>query len=279
MPKGSISVKTIPYPTLEDGNFSFPNGNYSPTAKPVKDSENEITVEHKISGAAFIERLIEEESAKFACLVSSPKTAYRKIVVSDSNNCIQKISWDLDVVGEPPILGPLILFFNKDIEHTFTEKDGVAETWEQQTITIPKGARLARGGYLHAPDPIQNLLKLRYDDKMEKGSFKVEAGGAKGEFYFYLIAAPDVHMFLNNNKTHEVHHSIATHAVSQCFNILQQEYGIGEKEEKKWESYSNLNELSDWLHDKNMPHWTDEEFDPMEVATKLHPAKIPLSKG
>lgn len=279
MPKPSTGVRALPYPTLEAGNFSFPNGSYVVKSQQEGTAGNEVRLKHEISGAAFVENLIQEGRAKCGCLVSVSKTGYRKMENgTEDNKYEQVVSWDLSIAGEPPLIGPVIIL-NEDVEHQFSEEDGVAEIWQGKTIKISRGARLARTQYLRPTATMHHLLKVKKAENMEEGRFKVEPNTNDG-FSFSVVAAPDVYDFLQNPQGHDkLKHSMLIHAVSRCFNILQNEYGSnsdsGEEGDEIWAEYFNLRALSDWLNNQGLSHWCDDGFDPMETATKLYPAKIP----
>ena len=279
MSKPNSMVRSLPYPTIEDGNFSFPDGDYRAIAQQSGNSGTKIILRHELKGAPFVENLIQDGKARFACLVSVPKTGYRKLHMADSSE--QEITWDLGVVGEPPMLGPVVLYVGDDLSHKLTPKDGVAKTWRNQKIDIPKGARLARGRYLGCSVAIQRLLKVRCKENMKPGSFTVSPNSNHG-FYFCLEAAPDIFQFLQNPQGQlALRSSVLTHAVSQCFNILKSDYGAsGEDDEKvgQWEQYKNLVSLSDWLETQKLPHWSEEDFDAVLMATHIYPIRISLSE-
>ena len=276
MSKSNSRVKSLPYPAIEDGNFSFPDGVYEVVPKPSGSSATKVALRHELKGASFVEKLIQNGEAQFACLVSVPKTGFRKLCRADSDE--QEISWDLDIAGETPILGPVIVYVGDGIVgRKLTKRDGVAEIWQNRKIDVPKGARLARGRYLRPASTMQQLLKVQCSENLEKGSFTVKPNSNDG-FYFALEAAPDIFQFLQNPQGElALRKSILVHAVSQCMNILKTDYDASREDDEtgQWEQYRNLKSLSDLLADKNMGHWSDEDFDSVRVATELYPIEIP----
>ena len=289
MPRSNTSARMLPHPAIEDGNRSFPQGDYWVRREPSGNSDTGVILHHKLEGAPFIQKLIEEGKAKFACLVSVPKTGYRKLDISENSE--QKISWNSDIVGEPPWLGPCILYVGEDLEGgTWAQGDGVAESWLNQGIYIPKGARLAKGRYLRPSSEIghTNMLHAKKDGTMKSGTFKVEPNSNDG-FSFSLIASTDIYEFIHAPRGNlALRNSILTHAVSACFHILKTDYDApveddenngneesGEGSNNQWKQFSNLVALSEWLENKGVLHWSDYGFDAVEVATKLYPIGIP----
>ena len=267
MAKAHSVVRSLPYPAVEVGNFSFSEGVYEVTAR--KKAMNRVALRHELRGAPFVENLVRKGEAKFACLVSVPKTGYRRMEMAEGPE--QEIGWDLDVAGEPPILGPLVLYVGDDFHHRLTARDGVAAIWHGRKVVIPRGARLARERYLRPSAAIQNLLKVRLDGDMAAGSFVVRENSNDG-FYFMLEAAPDVFRFLQNSQGEErLRGSILTHAVSQCFNILQRDY----EEDGQWEQHRNLVSLAEWLEGKGEKHWSDDDFDGALAATRIYSLRVP----
>ena len=275
MSKSNSRVKTLPYPAIEDGNFSFPDAVYEVEPKLSGNPATKVTLRHELTGAPFIEELIQKRKAQFACLLSVPKTGFRKLCVASSNE--QEIIWDLDVVGEPPILGPVIVYVsNRSMSHELTKQDGVSRIWQNQKIEIQKGARLAKGRYLRTSNTMQRLIKVKCIESMKKGRFTVKENSNDG-FYFSLEAAHDIFQFLQNPQgSVHLRTSILVHAVTQGLNILFNKYKEG-----TWEQHSNLKSLSNLLEDKGLAHWNDEDdFDSARVATELYPIEVPrIEKG
>lgn len=269
MSKANSRVKTLPYPAIEDGNFSFPNAVYEVEPKSYGSPATKVTLRHELTGARFIEKLIQKKKAQFACLLSVPKTGFRKLCVADSFE--QEITWDLDVVGEPPILGPVIVYVGDHMSHKLTEKDGVSAIWQNREIEIQKGARLAKGRYLHTSNTMQRLIRVKCVESMKKGRFTVKDNSNDG-FYFSLEAAPDIFQFLQNPQgAVDLRTSILVHAVTQGLNILSKKY-----EDGSWEQLSNLKSLSNLLEDRGLAHWNDgDDFDSARVATELYPIEVP----
>ena len=276
MSKPSSTVRSLPYPAIENGNFSFPKGDYQVDSQLSGNSGTKVLLRHQLSGASFIENLIKKGEAKFACFISVPKTAYRKLHLADTSE--QEVTWDLDVVGEPPKLLPVILYVGGGLKHKLTKQDGVATVWQKRKVKIPKGARLARGRYLQPSATIQDLLYVRHKNDMKPGSFAVKDHTNNG-FYFSLDTATDIFMFLQSPQGNSLlRDSILAHAVSRCFGILRKDYGTPEgddQSEDHWNQYSNLRALADKLVTQDMPHWGDEDFDPVKTATELYPIRVP----
>ena len=268
----------MPYPAIEDGNLSFPDGVYEVVPNPSGSSATKASIRHELKGAPFVEKLIRNGEAQFACLVSVPKTGFRKLCRADSSE--QEISWDLDIVGEPPILGPVIVYVGDGMSHKLTKQDGVAGIWQNRKIDVPKGARLARGRYLRPSNTMRQLLRVQCSESMKKGGFTVKPNSNDG-FYFALEAAVDIFQFLQNPQGElALRRSILVHAVSQCLNILKTDYGASQEDDEtgQWEQYRNLKSLSDLLGDRNMGHWSDEDFDAVRVATDLYPIEVPRAE-
>ena len=281
MPRFNTETRMLPHPVIEDGNFSFPQGDYQVSHKPSAESSTEVILTHKLEGAPFIQKLIEERRAEFACLVSVPKTGYRKLHTSKDSE--QRIGWDLDIAGEPPWLWPIILYVDGNLQNgTWGKEDGVADIWLNQGIYIPKGARLARHRYLRPSSEIRHLLRAECgDSNMSPGTFTVSASSNDG-FYFRLVAAEDIYKFIQNPQGQSaLRGSIITHAVSECFHILKTNHGTSEEGVNEWEQHSNLVALSKWLEDEGLDrnwedkgivsHWSEDNFDALRVATELYP--------
>ena len=282
MPRSNTSTRILPHPAIEDGNFSFPQGDYQVNPEQSGNSDTGIVLQHKLEGAPFIEELIDQGKAKFACLVSVSKTGYRKLNISENNK--QEIHWDSDVAGKHPLLRPGVLYVGEDLKGgIWAQEHGVADIWLNQGIYIPRGARLVRGRYLLPR--FEGLITAECYEDMKPGTFTVKANVNDG-FSFQLRAAKDIFDFIQRDRS-ALRNSIMTHAVSECFNILKTKYSVSDEGEEKnrneegedgsgdeWGQYSNLVALSELLKNKGVPHWSEDGFDAVKVATELYPIKL-----
>ena len=272
MAKVNSLVRALPYPSIEAGNFSFPDGEYDVRFETSDGISVELT--HQITNAPFIQKLIEGKKAKFGCLVSVPLTSYRKLNLSDSPK--QTVKWELSVVGEPPMLCPVVICL-EEIKHNFGRDDGVAEIWQHTEVVIPKGARLARGEYRRTSSSLSQLIKVVNNPKMRPGSFEVKACTEDG-FYFNLNVAEDLFKFIQiHGQFPSLRRSILVHAASRCLEILSKDYGLKSEEEnsRTWEGYRNLVALTNELDKKELSHWSEDGFSPEKVATSLYPLELP----
>ena len=271
----SNMVRAFPFPVLEDGNLSFPEGEYAPEIT-IDENDCAAEIHHKIMAAPLIEHLINNKKAACCCTVSIPKTGYRELFQGDSFS--QNITWGRDWVGEPPTLRPLIVCTGK-IVHKLQEEDGVHDMWVGETIYFQKGAKIAVGSDFRPTSSIQSLLKIENDDSLKPGQMQINPTTDNG-FYFIVKVASDLYKFLRSpgGSDHNKHsRSILIHAVSSCFSILANEYSNANSEEG-WQSYSNLRALAGDMENKQIVVWYEDDFKPEKAATALYPHLIPVSE-
>ena len=269
MARAGEVLRALPYPVLEDGNLSYPKGEYTVDTDLHEDGAS-VSIRHKIQSAPFLDRILSQGQAKYGCLVSVPLTGYRKLNLSSDAH--QRVQWDMAVVGEPPMLRPLIVSVT-EILHSFEADDGVAEAWQGRKIKVPKGARLASRGYLRASSSLFELLEINQDQNLPDGSFEVKPCEDDG-FYFKVSVASNLSLFLRNSGGHEDHRrSILTHIVNRCFEILKQDYSgqDDDGEAAEWEQFRNLKALSHELSRHDLPAWDEDGFPADKVATQLYP--------
>ena len=275
MSRASESVRSMPYPVLEPGSLSYENGEYTVSDLEMGADGASVSLKHEIAGAPLLESLLRGQKARYACLVSSPSTGYRRLKLSDE--AAQTVSWQPQDVGEPPMLRPLIVAV-EEVERCLKPEDGVAEEWLRR-VEIPIGARLALHEYLRVDASICQLIELIPGDTMKSGSFTVGAC-TDGGFSFQVKAAKNLFAFLQNPQGRPEHRmSVLTHMVSRCFELLQKDYvpadNSPDNEDSDWQSFPNLRALYAFLQDKNLPGWDEDGFDPAEAATKLYPHTPP----
>lgn len=276
MPVATDSVRALPYPAITEGNLSFPEGEYLPDVQSDA-SGHAAHVDHKIENAPFITNAIRARKAACACIVSIPITGYRKISTNSQGGYSQKIEWAEEVVGQPPILQPLVVLC-EEMEHEFTQEDGVHEMWIGRTVILPKGAKIAIGETLRLASAMESLLSVeKNEDSTDRAQMRVAACTESG-FYFKVQVKPDLYDFLQspgggNRLRHR--HSILVHAVSCCFAILAKDYCDGNVEEENWESFQNLKILYAEMERQEIKTWDADDFSPEEAATVMWPHILP----
>lgn len=272
MPKFSDTVRAFPFPVLEDGNLSFPQGEYLPEITNNDDGYS-ARIYHKVKNVPLIEHLVNEGRAACCCTVSVPITGYRELLVGDGFN--QDVQWDRNWVGEPPVLRPSIVC-KEQISHKLRDEDGVHHMWVGQEISFDKGAKLAIGPDFRPVSSIQSLLSIDKDESMESGQLHINPRTEDG-FYFSVKVASDLYKFLQSpggGDRSKHRHSILIHAISACFAVLAKDY-CKEDGDDGWQSHSNLRALAGEMESKGLIGWYDEDFRPEKAATSLYPHQIP----
>ena len=155
------------------------------------------------------------------------------------------------------------------------ERDGVHGIWDQQTVAIERGSRLALGHVVQLRSSILQLLSLKLDKNLGNGEFKVEPL-TEGGFQFLVNLSPDLHQFLQFPGKDGIRAHVMTHIVSACLALLQRGFSLDNEDEGGWKSYRNLRAFADHLDSKGLPHWGNDDFHPEWVATKLHPHRLPM---
>lgn len=278
----STEVRALPYPVLEEGDLSWPQGHYDVSfVSSTHPDRNSVMVRHELSGAPFLQQIIDDGRAEYACSVAVPITNYRRLHLS--RHAEQTISWETDFCSETPLLRPMILAVQQ-ITHIFKPEDGIDEIWQAREITIPKGARLALGEYWGETASMENLLDIVLDEDRQPGSFKIMASEEKG-FYFKAHTAPDLYRFLQNPQGQsQQRKSILTHMASRCLEILFRDFGPRkdkdtEEDIERWTTHRNLKGLAGLLEKNECPLWDHEDFAADEVATILYPHFITLEES
>ena len=93
------------HPVLEEGNLSFPGGRYVIGFVGHEDRPS-FELVHRLEGASLISRLLQHHRAQYGCVVSSPRSFYRRTHLSEVSR--QTIAWDTQELGEPPLFTPMI---------------------------------------------------------------------------------------------------------------------------------------------------------------------------
>ena len=272
MPGVSEAVRSFPYPALDEGSLSFPDGNYEVEIQPVA-SRHVAHVKHNIQGAPLIYQLVEKGKAACVCVVSVPVTGYRRLFFEKGFK--QTIEWDGASVGEPPVFQPRVVCL-EDIEHTLGGNDGVHRLWLGQKVVFPKGAKIAFSAPRRLMSSMTSLLSFeKISDKSAK-QISVDPCSEEG-FYFRVSVQADLFDFLQQpgEGNHLLRRSIMVHAISACFSLLARQYNNRDDEEDGWRAHPNLLALSAEMESKNLTLWDEEGFHPEEAATEMCPYHLP----
>ncbi len=267
-PGTSNAIRSHDHPMLESGNLSFPEGRYLLDFQPGGDRSSYV-ITHRIEGAPLISRLLEEQKARYACIVSSPISSYRE--THTSKDARHEVRWNADDLGEAPLLTPAILSYEPQEMTLSTGRDGVHLIWDNQSVFLHKGSRLALGSVIQIESSILHLLSFHEDARLGEGQFAVER--ETEPFRFRVNLHPALHRFLRT-PSGNFHHNLMTHIVTACFARLQRD-DADDDGESGWRSHRNLVALADYLEHKGLDHWRDEGFRPEAVATALYPLKLP----
>ena len=267
----SNAIRSHGFPVLEAGNIAFPNGRYTLEFEPGGDRAS-FVLKHRIEGAPLISRLLNEDKARYVCAVSSPISSYRRTHLSQA--AVQRIQWDEDDLGEPPLFTPMIVSVASCSFILSAEEDGVHGIWDNQLVAIEAGSRLALGYVVQLRSSILQLLSLHKNEDLADGEFYVHAETEQG-FRFRVNLSPSLHAFLQFADRDGIRVHVMTHIVTACLSLLQRDFHKDSEENGGWRSYRNLCAFADFLTRRELPHWSEIGFQPEWVATKLYPHVLP----
>ncbi len=257
------------HPVLEEGNLSFPEGRYI-VGFEGRQNEPSFDLVHRVEGAGLITDLVKREKARYGCIVSSPRSFFRKTHLAEGSR--QRIAWDAGDLGEPPLFTPVVLC-TSDVEEIAlsARSHGVHEVWDGVPVAMRKGARLAVGDVFDLRSSMMQFIRIEADDRQEGNSFHVEPEAEP--FGFVVRASPSLHRYLRSAPADPVRKNVMTHIVTACFALLQRKYG----DEEEWDR--NLQRLADHIAAEYPHRWDDDEFRPEAAATALYPHVLPTAEG
>ncbi len=272
----SSSSRAFPWPVIEAGNNSFPNGVYTVSCND-KEVGKSFELHHQLSGATLMDQWREQNKLSFVCTVASPRSMYRMLHKSDTPE--QLIAWQQQDLGEYPMFTPMIVA-RQCIQHNVNaDTDGLNRVWDGRELLIPKGGRVAVGYTFKFKSGISGILDFKLDEGLDLGQFQVEPSEQDG-FKFKVALASDLHQHLRYRRAEIAGRNIMVHIISVALRILQQDYSKDDEEAGEgWQSYPNLIGLDNLLDQSGIHHWSDENFRPELAATKLYPHTIPSERS
>ena len=267
-PTGTNDIRFHEFPSLDDGNDSFPAGQYR-VGSEMGDTDSSLVLFHQLDGAPLIQKFIDQGLAEYACAIAAPRSAYREVQTSSSTR--QCLSWDPSYFGEPPYFTPMVVCTKETLVLELNSKrDGVHQDWHGQKVRFSKGGRLAQGPVMHLmASDLQRLLSIHPSEKCNPGQFYVEVSSAD-VFGFSAYCHPDLHFFLQEPGEQKFkRQDIMTHMVTACFSLLQRDYKDDDGEEG-WRTHKILELLAQQLEDAGYRDWSEDGFQPEKAATLLY---------
>ena len=265
------SSRALPWPVLEAGNDSFPDGEYT-VACENKETGQSFTLRHEVQGAPLIERWLAEGKVEYVCTVAAPRSMYRKLHKFGAPE--QVIAWQQHDLGEFPMFTPMLVA-RADIAHTvIAESDGLNPLWNGRELRLPRGARIAVGPTFKFQSGIEGILEFVEDKTLSDGQFWIQDSAEDG-FKFKVHLATKLHQHLKHHRDDLAGNNTMVNIVSAALSLLQKDYRDDNEEEDGWRSFPNLVGLAERLRECDIPHWAEEGFQPEYVATQLYPHKLP----
>ncbi len=268
-PGPTNSVPAHEHPILESGSASFPHGFYR-IGFEMGAGKSSCVIEHDVDGAQLVKRLAEKGDAVYACVVSSPASSYRRTYTSDSPR--QEIDWDIEDLGESPMFTPMVLSAKNQTLELKANRDGLHPIWDNQTIELLRGARLALGKVVHLQGSLYNLIRLYKEPNLRSGQIKVDIGAEPFQFNVGLSA--DLLKFLQVERDAAHYKNIMVSIVTGCLSRLREDYKDDDGEHGG-HSHRALQNLAAFLDRKGLGNWTEEDFRPEKIATELFPIQVP----
>jgi len=269
----SNSIGAHGHPLLEDGNMSFPRGEYRLDIKGGP-KEASMTVDHSIAHAPFIQRLLRAGSAGYACIVSSPTSFHR--VTHRSADCAHTVDWDRHAMGEPPLFTPLV-YCRREVAATLDiHRDGVHPVWHGVPVHLREGSRLAVGPVFDLRSSLTRMLRIRLNEQLSgpRGD-RIRVEYAKDSSCLVAEVGAGLHRFLKRTGPSDLtRNNILTTIVTARLAHLREHHA----DETSVENDRTLLALANYVRDNTASgkSWLDEDFAPEEAATEIFPHKLPV---
>ncbi len=242
---------------LEDGSrLDWPDARYRPD---VQVGVRRATVEHKLTGADPLNRLLEEGKAAWAVELRCPKTLMARI--ETSADAQQIAGWEHEEVhGDIHVIPGVIALRALSLDGA-----RLSTLWKHlPAVQVPPGWWLARGVPRRASTRMESLLQFMRNDKLEPGRMEVGPDYGGGQLRFLVKMAPDIFDEARSNR------SLRVAALIGACGWFPRIFGAGGEEDR---ANPLARVLRDRLNEKNpgMPLWDDDNYDPALVATVLEP--------
>ncbi len=257
-----IATSSYSFPVLEEDRFDYIDS-IQYKVNQVGTGDDYLIFEHKILGNSLIAMLLRNGEAKFVTTVALKSALYRETVDKieeqiSSTHIKQKIP--LKQTFETQNFFATVVYTGEDREIILdAQKMGLDEFWDGTTITLHKGAILARDGWRNLENTASDLLTVKKDEA-EKYGFNVTLNPQEGG-RFIATVQPNLYDELSKFPNDNPHrNSIIIHMLCLGFMELQKNYKEDDSE------LTNFLGIKLELESKGIPTWQNESFSPNDVA-------------
>ncbi len=267
-------TNSYPFPVLEDDRDDYTKESSYEVSQVDGDKNSQyIVLEHKLSGNNFISQLLEDGTAKFITTIVLKSSMYREtldnVEVINKFNVRQKIP--LKTTFETQNFFSSIVYIGEDKEVVLNSKlMGLDDFWNGTIIKLSKGSIIARDGWKELESTASDLLTINRNENLKYG-FDVEIYPNEGGKFVANMNAElyDTIRIMSLKDSHR--RSVMIHVLCVGFMKLYQEY----KEDDS--ILTNFKGIKQELENSNIKTWSDDDFNPNQVACKFLPHKIEIS--
>ena len=250
-----MTLARLPVLTEDGARLDWPQAHYE---VKVNLKGKQAVVQHKISGASELGRLLDDSAAEYVTELRCPRTLLSRQIRSFSPE--QQLTWHDEHISGDVFLVPGIVAM-RDVELPGSALNSFV--WpEWSVVAVPTGWWLARGEVRSVKPLVASLVRFRRDDgsRLAKGQMSVEEDRDGAKPYFRVNLAADLYDKRRQDRDVQIAGLIA------AFGLLPRSSWSegGENADS-----SVASQLRDKLDNKGVPDWDDEDFDPALAATTL----------
>lgn len=252
--------------------MSFPKGEYRMNIAGGPD-EASLELDHAIANAPLIQALLQDGSAEYACIVSSPTSFYR--VTHRSADPRHTVRWDRDAMGEPPLFNPLV-YCCGELKHTLdADQDGVHPVWDGVSVHLRRGSRLAVGPVFDLRSSLTRMLRIRLNEQLnDPRGDRIRVAYASDSGCLVAEVGSSLHRFLKRTGPGDfTRNNVLTTIVTASLAHLREHH----TDPDAVENDRTLLALANFVRAKttNGKTWLDDDFVPEEAATEIFPHRLP----
>ena len=258
-----------------------------------------LEVEHCLTGESFIRRWIQAKEASFSTRLLFRESAHRQVHRFDgkyeitSDKVIAKQCIPVHFSYQPEIVCSIVV--SKDLELIVSHPEcGLSAFWQAgKRMTIPKYTRIGRHPDLAFEDgSLPSLIRIVPDESLGNGQLRTivsETAGA-GEKPVTLICAKDVfdelHAFRDapvSNSREAMQSSIITQALCALYGYMWGKYRGQDDEDRDEDADEGINRAlllhRDYLKERTLMDWRDDDFDASWAATRMLPYVLQVDQS
>ena len=246
--------------TEDEPNLDWLSASYEVDSMPMPGGGWKL--QHRLMGADSLAELFQNGDARWVVEVRCPTTLTVEMFMSAIGSDTTTVSISKSKIHGPIDLWPGLLTVRPCQLRTV----GLSSLWtDEELIPVPSARWLARMSPLQ-PESGASLLAFREDESLHEGELRIAEDNSHGHPMFVVAHHPSQH-----SRTADDAFCVMAFSTALAMLGSSETFSLDDMDEQGEAKHEHriVNELIHMLQQRNVPLWSESEWDPLRAATAL----------